>query len=56
MVKGVGTRLFAAEVLASLNKVDIAGVDLPAAKRLARQAIDAVSHRRLGYAIVMAQR
>ena len=56
MVKSVGTRLLAAEVIASLNNVDIADIDLPAAKRLCRQAMDAVSHRRLGYAIVMAQR
>jgi hypothetical protein len=42
----------ASEVLAGLNKIDLTGIDLAAAKRLARQALTAVAEHRLGYAIV----
>lgn len=54
MIRGIGTRLFATEVLAGLGKLDLAGIDVPAAKRLARQAMTAVAEGRLGYAIVRA--
>jgi arsenite methyltransferase len=54
MIRRIGTRLFAAEVLVGLKKVDLAGIDLPAAKRMARQALTAVAEHRLGYAIVRA--
>lgn len=54
MIRRIGTRLFAAEVLAGLEKVDLAGIDLPAAKRMTRQALTAVAEHRLGYAIVCA--
>ena len=54
MIKGIGTRLFATEVLAGLGKVDLAGIDLAAAKRLTRDAMRAVTEHRLGYAIVCA--
>ncbi len=52
MVRGIGARLFASEVVAGLNKIDLAGIDMAAAKRLARQALTAVAEHRLGYAIV----
>jgi arsenite methyltransferase len=52
MVRGIGARLFASEVLAGLDKIDLAGFDIPAARRLARQALTAIAERRLGYAIV----
>jgi arsenite methyltransferase len=54
MIRGVGTRLFAAEVLLGLGKLDLVGIDLPSAKRLAKQAMVAVAQHRLGYAIVHA--
>jgi len=51
MIRRIGTRLFAAEVLVGLKKVDnvdLAGIDFPAAKRMARQALTAVAEHRLG--------
>jgi ubiquinone/menaquinone biosynthesis C-methylase UbiE len=54
IVADIGKRLFVADVLARLDKIDISGVDLPAAKRLARQALEAIHAGRLGYAIVCA--
>ena len=56
MVRTIGTRLFAAEVLAGLKNVDVPGIDFEVAKRLARQALVAVNDGRLGYAIVCAAR
>jgi ubiquinone/menaquinone biosynthesis C-methylase UbiE len=54
MIRGIGTRLFATEILAGLGKLDVAGIDLAAAKRLTSEAMAAVADRRLGYAIVCA--
>jgi hypothetical protein len=54
MIRTIGMRLLAAEVLAGLKKIDLDGIDLPAAKRLAQQAMTAVTGKRLGYAIVCA--
>jgi len=54
LVGAVRTRLFAAEVLAGLNKAAIPSLDLEAAKRMARQALTAIDEGRLGYAIVIA--
>jgi ubiquinone/menaquinone biosynthesis C-methylase UbiE len=54
LVRAIGARLFATEVLAGLKQIDLPGIDLEAAKRLARQALVAVNDRRLGYAIVCA--
>ena len=56
MIRGIGTRLFATEVLAGLEKIDLAGIDLAAAKRVTRQALTAVAAHRLGYAIVCASK
>jgi ubiquinone/menaquinone biosynthesis C-methylase UbiE len=54
MIRGIGTRLFATEVLAGLGKLNLAGIDLSAAKRLTKEAMAAVAQRRLGYATVCA--
>lgn len=54
MIRGIGTRLFATEVLVGLGKVDLGGVNIDAAKRLTREAMAAVNDKRLGYAIVRA--
>ena len=43
MIRVIGTRLFATEVLARLEKIDLAGIDLAAAKRMTRQALTAVA-------------
>src|SRR5262249_3697342 len=47
LVCAIGSRLLAAEVLAGLEKIDLPGIDLGAAKRLARQALVAVNEGRL---------
>jgi len=54
MIAEIGKRLFGAEVLVGLNKLDLPGVDFVAAKRLAREAFDAVRAGRLGYAVLVA--
>jgi hypothetical protein len=54
MIRGIGTRLFATEMLAGLGKLHIAGIDLTAARRLTKEAMEAVAARRLGYAIIAA--
>jgi ubiquinone/menaquinone biosynthesis C-methylase UbiE len=54
MIRGIGTRLFATEVMVGLGKLDLAGIDFPAARRMAKQALTAVAEHRLGYAIVCA--
>lgn len=54
MVRSIGQKLFAAELLAGLKKIDLEGIDLTAAKRLTRQALTAVADGRLGYVIVSA--
>jgi len=54
LIRDIGKRLFATEVLAGLGKLDLAGIDLEAAKRLTKEAMAAVGEKRLGYAIVWA--
>jgi arsenite methyltransferase len=54
MIRAIGTRLLAAEVMVGLGKLDLAGIDFAAAKRMTKQALTAVAHNRLGYAIVRA--
>jgi hypothetical protein len=54
MVRDIGGRLFATEVLAGLNAIDLSGMNLAEVKRLTSQALAAASQNRLGYAIVCA--
>jgi arsenite methyltransferase len=54
MIRGIGARLFATEVLAGLNAIDLGGMNLADVKRLTSQALAAASQNRLGYAIVCA--
>lgn len=56
LVRAIGTRLFATDVLVGLKKIDVPGIDFEAAKRMAHQALVAVNEGRLGYAIVCAVR
>jgi SAM-dependent methyltransferase len=56
MIADIGKRLFGAEVLVGLNKLDMPGVDFSTAKRLTHQALDMVRVGRLGYAIVVASK
>lgn len=56
MIRAIAMRLFATEVLGAVGKIDLAGIDLAAARRLTNEAKAAVAERRLGYAIVCATR
>jgi SAM-dependent methyltransferase len=56
LVRTIGTRLFTTEVLAALQKIDLVGIDLQAAKRMTRQAAVAIDEGRLGYVILTAER
>jgi arsenite methyltransferase len=52
MIRSIRARLFAADVLRGLQKVDLQGIDFAAANRMARQALAAVADKRLGYALI----
>jgi arsenite methyltransferase len=54
MIRGIGRRLFAVDILHGLRKIDLEGIDLVAANRMTRQALVAVSEKRLGYALTCA--
>jgi ubiquinone/menaquinone biosynthesis C-methylase UbiE len=54
MIRSIGGRLFATEVLAGLRAIDLTGIDLAEVKRLAEQALAAANQRRLGYATICA--
>jgi SAM-dependent methyltransferase len=54
MIRDIGRRLLATEVIAGLKQIELAGIDLTQAKRLTRQALTAAHEHRLGYAIVCA--
>jgi arsenite methyltransferase len=54
MIRSIGGRLFATEVLAGLHAIDLGGMNLADVKRLTSQALAAASQNRLGYAIVCA--
>jgi arsenite methyltransferase len=54
MIRNIGGRLFATEVLAGLQAIDLTGIDLTEVKRLTGQALAAANQNRLGYAIICA--
>ncbi len=54
MIRNIGSRLFAVDVLRGLKKIDLDGMDFDAARRMTRQALVAVEGHRLGYAVVCA--
>lgn len=56
MVRQIQGKLLGAELMAKLNKLDLAGVDLGEAKRLSRAASDAVKSGQLGYALIVARK
>ena len=49
-------RLLGAEVAATLKRLDLPGVDWPAARRMASAAQPAVRDGDLGYAVIVARR
>jgi hypothetical protein len=54
MIRSIGSRLFAADILRGLHKIDLEGIDLVPAKRMTKQALVAVNEGRLGYAMMCA--
>lgn len=54
MVDQVRMKLLGAEIMTGLNKLQLPGVDLGAAKRMASNAMEAVRHGQLGYALICA--
>lgn len=56
LVQEVRTRLLGAEVLVKLKTLDLPGVDLEAARALARAAAEAVTRGQLGYALIAGTR
>jgi ubiquinone/menaquinone biosynthesis C-methylase UbiE len=56
LVDCIRSKLFGAELLLKLGKLDLPGVDLDRAKALARSAAEAVRAGTLGYAIVVGRR
>jgi len=56
MVRTIQGKLFAAEVMTALKKVDLAGINLTTAKQMANAAFDAIQDAQLGYAVIRAQK
>ena len=54
MVRQIQARLFGVEIMAGLKKIDMPGIDLASARRVAKAALCAVQQEHLGYAIVTA--
>jgi arsenite methyltransferase len=54
MVHQIRMKIMGAEIMAGLKKLDLSGVDLPAAKQMAQAALAAIQKGSLGYAIVCA--
>jgi arsenite methyltransferase len=54
MVDRVRMKLLGAEVMAGLNKLQLPGIDLGAAKRMASSAMTAVKQGQLGYVLICA--
>ncbi|MGA7158300.1 MAG: methyltransferase domain-containing protein [Acidobacteriaceae bacterium] len=56
MVHEIQGRLLSAEVLAALQKIDLAGVDFAAAKRMIQSARQAIADSHVGYVAMTAQK
>lgn len=54
MIRNIGSRLFAVDVLRGLQKIELGGFNFDAARQMTRQAIVAVAEHRLGYVVVRA--
>jgi arsenite methyltransferase len=52
MVDQVRMKLLGAEIMVGLNKLQLPGIDLGVAKRMASSAMTAVKHGQLGYALI----
>ena len=56
MVHDIQSKLLASQLLLNLKQLDLPGVDLGQAKRLARSAADAINNGLLGYSLIVARR
>jgi ubiquinone/menaquinone biosynthesis C-methylase UbiE len=56
MVHQVQAKLLGAEIMTGLKKIELPGIDLTAAKQMAKAALAAVQQGQLGYAIVIAEK
>lgn len=56
MVRQIQAKLLGVEIMSGLKKMDLAGIDLAAAKHMANAALNAVKQRQLGYAIITAMK
>jgi arsenite methyltransferase len=54
MVDQIRRKLLGAEIVTGLNKLQLPGIDLGAAKRMASSAADAINQGRLGYVLIVA--
>jgi hypothetical protein len=56
LVHGIQGRLLVADILSATKGLTIPGADLPAARRMASAALEAIRRRTIGYAVVTATR
>lgn len=56
MARQIQGKLFGAEIMAGLKKIDLPGVNFTTARQFARAALDATGQGKLGYAVIVAQR
>jgi arsenite methyltransferase len=56
MVEQVRMKLLGAEIMTGLNKLQLPGIDLGAAKRMANSAMEAIREGQLGYALICASK
>jgi arsenite methyltransferase len=56
MVEQVRMKLLGAEIMTGLNKLQLPGIDLGAAKQMAKSAMEAIRQGQLGYALICASK
>jgi ubiquinone/menaquinone biosynthesis C-methylase UbiE len=56
MVRQVQGKLLGVEIMTGLEKLDLPGMDLPAAKQMAKSALNAIRQGQLGYAVLTARK
>jgi ubiquinone/menaquinone biosynthesis C-methylase UbiE len=56
MVRTIQGKLFAAEVMSGLKKIDLPGINPTTANQMAKAALDAIRDGQLGYALIRAQK
>jgi len=52
MVDQIRMKLLGTEIMTGLNKLQLSGIDLGAAKRMASSAADAIQRGHLGYVLI----